>query len=429
LPKNAPNKEKARSSSPKQAIKRIIDFNLSQNFIAILIIIFASVTFGGLIFDHIRPLPTSPEIKIIPYIESVSEAEAQAPPIDLKQLQIDDILSKMDTRQKVGQLFMFGFNGTTPDDKILRFIRENHIGSVILMRYNISNQAQTVQLTSNLQQIAIDAGHQLPLFIGVDQEGGVVNRVLFLENELYLAQSQLTSNEQAYNIANRRGSALSSLGINMVFAPVLDIVDSSSSFIYARTFRDHAKQGYIQSVSDLSSAMVEGFIDSNVIPVPKHFPGYTNEISDPHNSIPISFATMEKLVETTLPYQTLISTFDNSNFVVMSTPIIYRNIDANTPSLFSTKIQGELLRNTLGFTGVVITDDLRMAALNGYTAEQSAVNSIYGGNDIAMYTTNWIIQERAYNAVLEAVNNGQITEERLNFSVRRIIEAKLGLKE
>lgn len=376
------------------------------------------------ISQQFRPLEPLSEIK---YFKSEIVIEPEVIEVPVKS-EAELILERMDTKQKVGQLFMFGFYGTTPNEYIKDFIYADKVGAVILMKNNIVDADQTKALTTRLQQLATEGGHQIPLFIGVDQEGGVVNRVMYLDDGLYLAQSQLKDYNQAYDIANRRGAALSSVGFNMVFAPVLDIVDDSSSFIYARTFRDYQRLGYIYTAAELGDAMVEGFIDSNIIPVPKHFPGYTNDISDPHNSIPVSGSTMDRLLETTIPYKRLIESYDNSQFAVMSTPIIYSNIEANVPSPFSTKIQEELLRNTLGFSGVVITDDLRMAALNKYSVEETAVNSINGGNDIVMYTTNWQLQERAYNAVFEAVSNGQISEERLNSSVKRIIEAKLGLR-
>ncbi len=332
----------------------------------------------------------------------------------IKKVNTQEILDNMSLEEKIGQLFIFGFWGTEPDYYISRMLNERYIGGVILLSYNIENKDQMKILTDRLQSMSNN-----PLFISIDQEGGLVSRILF-EDFDNTAQYDITTEQQAYDIANKRGKQLKELGINMNFSPVSDYITNEESFLYKRVFR-----GGKEDIVRLSSSMIQGYEDAGIIPIVKHYPGYNDASSDSHETLPVVDITFDGFDEYIYQFRKIL---ESSNGVLTS-HILLPNMDADTPSSVSKVFVNDILREKLSFEGLIITDDMQMKSIyDKYPIKEAAVNAILVGNDILIYTGNPEEQVEAYTAVLEATRNGVIKESYMNEKVLRILNAKYALK-
>jgi beta-N-acetylhexosaminidase len=327
-----------------------------------------------------------------------------------KKGSIEKIVEEMSLEEKVGQLFIFGFWGTEPDYYITKMINERHIGGVILMGYNIEDRVQLSDLTGDLQLMSV-----YPLFISIDQEGGVVSRIQFEDSNL-VAQGEITKPNQAFSVALERGLELKSLGINLNFSPVLDRISDESSFLYDRVFR-----GNSNTVSGLSIEMVKGYSNANVLSCIKHFPGHNNSSINSHEDLPSVDIEESDLEGYALQFREVL----NESNAVMIGHIIFPKIDSENPASLSSYFLKDILREKYGFQGLIITDDMQMGSIyDRYDLSEVAVKAISAGNDILVYTGEPEEQAEAYNAVLEAVRNGDISESEINDKVYRILSIK-----
>ncbi len=326
----------------------------------------------------------------------------------------ETLLSQMTLEEKVGQMFLMGFWGTEPDYYITKMIKERHIGGVILFKYNVKDREQLTQLSKNLQLLS----DKVPLFVSIDQEGGIVSRLgTDIVSEI-TAQSEIKTEKDAYNISKKRAKELKDLGITMNFSPVLDNIQKEDSFLYDRVFRT--------DISLLGNKMISGYTDGGVIAVPKHFPGHPDNSIDSHKTLP-EVNTPEADFDTyASQFKEVLSNPDIQ--AIMVGHILFKQIDANNPSSLSSKIITEILRNKYGFKGVVITDDMQMGALTeSLTIAQAAVKAVTAGNDLLIYSGEPEQQAEAYNAILDAVKKGKISEQRINESVLRILTLKANI--
>jgi len=327
-------------------------------------------------------------------------------------------LEKMTIEEKVGQMFMFGFVGTVPNAQITKMITERNIGGVILMKYNISDRAQLTALTSKLQTLS-----KIPLFIAVDQEGGIVSRLKFDGISELTAQTAITSHSQAYTVAAKRSQELKSVGINVNFSPVLDYITNPRAFMYERVFH-----GNPETVGEFGQAMVAGYSDSKIIAVPKHFLGHPDNATDPHAVTVTADFTQAELTTRAQIFKNALGGAPNT--MVMSSHVTYTNIDSEKPCSLSPSCINYWLRNQSNFaTGVVITDAMEMGAIQTkFKNAEAAVMAIQAGNDILLYASAPQKQIEAYGAVLEAVKNGMIHSEQVDASVLKILKLKNRLK-
>jgi len=323
----------------------------------------------------------------------------------------EKLLSTMTLEEKVGQMFIMGFWGTQPDYYITKMIQERNIGGVILFKYNVKDKTQLIKLTSDLQTLT----KKVPLFISIDQEGGVVSRLTTNIVSEITAQSEIKTEKEAYNISKKRARELKALGISMNFSPVLDNIQKQDSFLYDRVFRG--------DISLLGNEMISGYWDGDIVAVPKHFPGHPDDATDSHKGLP-----QTKIPET--EFDTYASQFkdvilNKDTQAIMVGHILFKQIDSQNPSSLSSKIITEILRNKYGFDGVVITDDMQMGALTeSFGISETAVKAVTAGNDILIYSGEPEEQAQAYNAIISAVKNGTLSEERINESVLRILTLK-----
>jgi beta-N-acetylhexosaminidase len=334
----------------------------------------------------------------------------------LNDLSPEEILSKMSLEDKVGQMLIVGFWGTEPDYYVNKMISQRHVGGVILMNYNFKDKEQTKTLISNLEKKSLMNTTSIPLFISTDQEGGIVSRVKMLGITELTPQNEISNTDDAYNIAVSRGKELSGLGINVNFSPVLDYITNSKSFLFGRVFNGDRSQ-----IAALGSAMVKGYQDSEIIAVPKHFPGHDNSSVDSHDDLPV--------VETgdigayAKQFIDVINTAHPA--AIMIGHIVYKNIDPNKPASLSSKVIKDFLINKVGYDGLIITDDMEMGAItNDYSNADAAVMAVQAGNDILIYSSTPDRQAEAYNAIIDAVKSGKIDEKQLDASVLKVLQVK-----
>ena len=360
------------------------------------------------------PISTEP----VPPSESTPTSET-APPSDFS---IEWLIQNMTLKQKVGQMFFHAFrqdnNGkhiTKINQNIIDIINNYNIGGVILFSENIQSAQQVTDYINALQTAS-----SLPLFISIDEEGGRVLRTKSLNVpriEPALGIGSTGDPQNAYNAAQTIAKYLSPLGFNVNFAPVADVfTNPSNTVIGDRAFAKDASEA-----AEMVKYFTRGLLDNNILPTLKHFPGHGDTLADSHFGSAATNKTLAELSECEfIPFQAGIKA--GAPFVMtghISTPNITGN---NEPALFSSYLLRDILRNTLGFDGIIITDALNMGAvIKYYNPAQTAVKAVLAGVDILLMPANL---EQAYNGVIQAVESGEITESRIDESVRRILTVK-----
>lgn len=327
---------------------------------------------------------------------------------------LDEKIEQMTLEEKVGQLFI----ARCPDEAAAEKARQYHLGGYILFADDFDDKTkETIQQEIQSYQDLAD----IPLFIGVDEEGGIVNRIsihpllravpfwspqdLYAEGGLELIRSD----------TEEKCQLLQSLGINLNFAPVCDLSSDPDDFIYPRTFGKDA-----QAISEYVQTVVEVMNQNQIGSVLKHFPGYGNN-ADTHTGLVYDHRSYDTFVSNDfLPFAAGIQS--GSGMVLVSHTIVCC-IDADAPASLSSRVH-QILRQDLAFDGVIITDDLAMAGVKKYcTEEEIAVRAILAGNDLLCCTDF----EEQIKYVLAAVEDGTISEAQIDASLRRILNYKIQL--
>lgn len=355
----------------------------------------------------------TPSITVSPTPESNSTAERITPTPENTENAFK-LLNNMSLEEKVGQMFFVRCN----KDTALADIKSYHLGGLILFLENFSDQTKTgIKKTLSSYQTAAD----IPLLIGVDEEGGSVNRI---SNSTAFRAVPFKSPQELYQLGGfdlivsdtiEKAKLLKSLGININLAPVCDVSTNSEDFIYKRSFGQDAMKTseYVKTVVSVMNA--EG-IGCTL----KHFPGYGNNV-DTHTGIAIDIRSSEQFYSSDfLPFEAGINAGAGSILVSHN---IVEAFDQDYPASLSGTIHN-ILRSDLEFDGVIMTDDLNMDAVKQYTNnEEAAVLAVLAGNDL-LIASDYAVQ---IPAVIDAVKNSKITVERINESVLRILEWKLSL--
>jgi len=329
----------------------------------------------------------------------------QRPPIE------QEIIQEMTLEEKVGQLFVFGFSGLDGSGEILEFIQSMHIGGVLLLGKNISSNDQLKTLNETLQSMST-----IPLFISIDQEGGIVARIKG-NDTLTLSQKYMDTPQEAYDIAKERGKILKDLGINVNLAPVVEYITNPSSFLYQRVFR-----GNVEEISLKSKSAIEGYTESKIACVAKHYPGHSNSSVDSHFGLPKVYISQNEFNDYIYPFKYLIE--QNSVDMIMVGHILYPNIDSN-PSTVSTILLTQKLRDELKYDGVLITDDMEMDSIEGVGEYcEVAKDALIAGNDILLYSGLINVQREVYGCVLSAVQNKELEIDMIHEKVERILRLK-----
>jgi len=313
---------------------------------------------------------------------------------------------------QVGQLFAIGHWANMDADTTAARVRDLQLGSVIIMSAP-ENESAVADWTTNWQ-----AGADTPLIISIDQEGGIVSR-LRGSNHTQVAQSEITEETTAYEVANERAVALQTLGINANYAPVIDRSVSPDSFMYPRVFRDPAM------IAPLADAMIRGYQDRGVVAVPKHFPGHPDTNDDSHITLPRLNMTTEEYVIHTQQFTDLIKLGDTK--MLMTAHVLVAALDPDYPATVSPIVLSDL-RERVGYDGVIITDDLAMQAISDrWSYEESAVLALQAGADMIMLAAEPENASSTIQAVIEAVEIGELSRERVFEAYLRVMKIKRDL--
>jgi beta-N-acetylhexosaminidase len=328
--------------------------------------------------------------------------------------EIDRHIASRSLDEKIGQLMMVSIPGVSLSTTTAQWLRSHHIGGVLLLGKNVKSAEQTRKLIAELQENAA-AAHDPPLLVAVDQEGGIVSRFRFL-NEL-TAQKDVNDAKTAFRVGLERGKELRELGVNVNFSPVLDRASSSRDFIFSRTFRGDSK-----NVAQLGEAMIRGYEQTGMISVGKHFPGHGGTTIDSHKELPIKYTTYANLADSLQPFKrTILAGVP----MVMVGHIKFPFIDNGYPASLSSVLIGKILRTDLGYRGVVITDDLGMGAITRtFNLADAGMQAIKAGEDILLVVRSLPEYDILYARLKHAVERGEITEQRIDESIRRILLLK-----
>ncbi|MEI2364333.1 glycoside hydrolase family 3 N-terminal domain-containing protein [Priestia megaterium] len=360
--------------------------------------------------------PTTEKISTKPIKASAEKSKSQ--PKSTYQ-QVQELMSNMTLQEKIGQMMVVGFQTEEVDDHIKAMISTYHAGGVILFDRNMKTPKQVATLTNSLQDLAQETKNQIPLMMGVDQEGGDIVRMKDQVSPIPSQQElgQKNDKDLVYQAANRNGQELAAMGFNVDFAPVLDLSDTDT-----RSFGTDPEKA-----AEFGEAAVSGLNANGLTAALKHFPGNGRSNIDPH--LETSSVKADKLdLENgdIYPFKQMVRNVDNNNFFVMVTHIKYPAYDKENPASISPIIIQELLRKQLGYNGLVVTDDLEMGAVSKYfTYEELGVRAVEAGADVLLVCHTLDSQEKMYNGILQAVKEGKISEKRIDESVKRILTHKL----
>lgn len=322
----------------------------------------------------------------------------------------------MSVRDMVGQMFVVGVSGTEPDYYIEKMVRERNIGGVLLFGYNMRSEAQTRALTESLQELSLATEPAIPLFVAVDQEGGAVGSAPWVSPQPAAAElGGRADPEEVRRAAREMGLQLRRAGVNTDLAPVVDTGHGAA--IGSRSFGEDP-----DLVARLGVAAVNGFRDAGVVSSAKHFPNHGVAVTDSHTGLPVVDHDMETIEAYDLPpFRAAIRA---GLPTVMVGHLVYPAIDPKLPASLSPAAM-RLLREGLGFDGVIVTDDLAMAGASGGAApSQAAVAAVKAGADLMLISSPAQRQADAYEAVVNAVESGEIPRERIEESFRRIEKVK-----
>lgn len=326
-------------------------------------------------------------------------------------------IDKMTLDEKIGQMILSGFNGTCFNKELSILINDFKVGGIILFSRNIEYSKQLKKLTSDI----IGINQDIPLFISIDEEGGRVSR-LPKDIKKFESSKSIGDREDAkYAYENGRGigEILKKYNINMNFAPVLDIYSNPKNTVIGdRAFGDNEKV-----VSSMGIATMKGLRDENIIPVVKHFPGHGDTEIDSHLGLPIVEKNLKQLNELELiPFNKAI---ENGVGAVMVSHILIKEIDDKYPATLSYTMINDILRNDMKFENIVITDDMLMKAITDYISiEEASVKSIKAGADIILIGSDINKTKSVIERIKLAVANNEISEERIDKSVYRILKQK-----
>ena len=329
---------------------------------------------------------------------------------------VAEALAAMTTQEKVGQLLVAGIGGTEAGEDGLQAVQDYQVGGVILFGRNVESAQQLADLTNELKTLN---GDNTPLFLCVDQEGGRVDRMPPEVDDLSSAYDYIAAGGDPLERGKVLAAQCAAFGFNLDFSTCLDIWSNPDNTVIG----DRAYGSDPDTVTSAGLAVNQGLEQGGVIPVVKHFPGHGDTSTDSHVDLPVVDKTAEELEEFELiPFQAAI---DEGTPCVMVAHILMTQIDPDLPASLSPKVVDGLLRQEMGYDGVVCTDDLTMGAIsNTYGMGEAAVMAVEAGCDLLLVCHEADNLTAARDALLSAVDAGHISMERLDESVYRILSLK-----
>ena len=371
-----------------------------------------------------RPTPALPKASITPSSKGFRTDSNVESPLKVQLARVKQIMAGMTLDQKLGQLLIVEYLGNSYTGTDLQYmIAKQHVGGFLYQEsnHNFELPYNNISNVANFSRQSMSDA-QIPLLIGTDQEGGLVNRLYVFHGYLPSAAEMAAAGNPkiAYSQGILAAQWMQQLGINTDLAPVVDVHTVNPPILESRMFGSDPL-----TVASYAGAYLNGLQQNNVIGCLKHFPGLGAVTSDPHAGLPIvnrSLADLEKV--DLAPYKLMIQKYHPA--MIMSTDVLMPAIDPTLPAELSQKTINNLLRNQLGYDGVVITDGLYMQGISErWTLSQASVLSIIAGDDLVEgpYSANQVANVLA--AFKQAIQQGKLTIDRINQSVQRILLMKI----
>lgn len=353
---------------------------------------------------------------IITFIKTINKTnDTSKEIINTFEEEKDNKIDEMSLEEKIGQLLIISYRKDDIKEKLPTILEEVKPGGFILFSENITTYDDTINLIKSIKN-----NNDIPLFIGIDEEGGNVQRLKNLKDyktsDIPYMSYVKTIND-AYNLGKVIAEELRVFGINLDFAPVIDCNwDNPKSVIGKRAF-----EGDYTTVAKLGVSLAKGLKNNKVIPTYKHFPNHGATATDSHQDLPVINKTEEELLNNDLiPYQEAIK--NNADMIMISHLALPKITKDYTPASLSYEIITNLLKKKLGFKGLVVTDALNMQALTkNYSEKEILIKAINAGADLLLMPEDPV---NAVKIIKEAVNGGLISEERINESVEKILSLK-----
>lgn len=363
------------------------------------------------------------------------ESAVQIDPEKAMEQEINAFLQKMTIEEKTAQLFIVLPEALMDDVSCVtaagnmtkKAMDEIPVGGFVYLRSNLQSKEQVQEMLRNVQAYSMER-LGVPPFLCVDEEGGSVTRiggtgkfdVPVIEDMASIGQTQ--DIEKAREAGAVIGQYLAELGFNVDFAPVADVLtNSDNTVVKSRSFGNHP-----ELVANMSQAVITELEKNGVYGTYKHFPGHGTTAGDTHKGYAFTEKTLEELKACELiPFQDGI---DKGVSFIMAGHISLPNVVGDdTPASLSKYVISDLLRNQMGYDGIVITDAMNMGAVaNQYSSAEAAVKALQAGVDLILMPENF---KSAYQGVLKAVENGTLSEERIDESLRRILYVKIQMKK
>lgn len=329
-------------------------------------------------------------------------------------------IKNLSTQEKIGQLIMAGFHGTTVTEDIRNLIKDYKVGNILLFSRNIESAEQLYELNKGLQEVAMkEIG--LPLYISIDQEGGMVTRIFddatFFPGAMTIAATNKVEN--AYQIGDMMGRELIKLGVNMDLAPVLDVNNNPKNpVIGVRSFSDDPEK-----VALFANANIKG-LQNHVVATAKHFPGHGDTHVDSHLALPKVEKSYEELER--FEFKPFVKAIHEGIHAIMSSHINFTNLTENgLPVTLSKRALTDLLRGEMGFEGLIVTDGIEMKAIhNHYGAIEATLMTVNAGANLVCICHDLPYQIGASDRLNQALLNGELSMDTLNERVERILKYK-----
>ena len=328
----------------------------------------------------------------------------------------EEAASRLSVRDAVGQMFVVGMDGTEPNYYVEKMVRERNVGGVLLLGHNLESEEQTKALTDSLQRLSLETEPAIPLFVAVDYEGGEVGSAPWVSKQPSAAEvGGRAKREEARRIAEDIGRELGRGGVNTNLAPVVDT--GSGAAIGSRSYGNDPALVALMGV-----ASVEGFERAGVVSSAKHFPNHGPALEDSHLTRPVVDHDLQTVLRSDLaPFRAAV---EAGVPMVMIGHLVYSALDPERPASLSPAAI-RLLREELRFDDVIVTDDLIMEGARwGGTTADAALRAVQAGVDLLMISGPPEDQAAAYDAVVAAVESGEIPRERIDASVERIEDVK-----
>ncbi len=344
--------------------------------------------------------------------------------------QAEEILRSMTPEEKVAQMFfvtpeaLSGEENVKQTDAAVKGGLEKYpVGGIVYFAANLETPEQTGTMLFEAQAYAMEK-QGLPLFLGVDEEGGRVRRIG--NNKAFPVEqvgdmgtlAGTGDRNKVYEAGNTIGAYLKELGFNVDFAPDADVLtNADNQVIGSRSFGREP-----ELVADMALAFTQGLQANHILGAYKHFPGHGGTVEDSHTGYAYSYKTLEELYAAELiPFQDGVK--EDVPFIMVSHISVPEVTGSDVPASLSEVLVTDILREEMGYQGIIITDSLLMGAVSdNYDAGQAAKMAVLAGCDMLLMPQDF---QASYDAILKGVENGTIPQERIDASVRRIVQTKL----